>query len=55
MEQIELEAELTEAEELRQAFDTLTLIANRQVEMIRALRIEIECLKGIIHDQNTNW
>lgn len=54
-EQVKLEAELTEVEELRRAFDALTEIANRQVEMIKALRAEIEQLKGIIHDQNANW
>lgn len=48
----ELDAELDEAEELRQAFDALTLIANRQAETIRNQREEIKRLLGVMYNAN---
>ena len=48
MEQAELDDELTELEELRQGFDALTLIANRQVETIKALLATNTIGEGVV-------
>jgi hypothetical protein len=45
---LELDAEMTEAEVMRQAFDALTHIAEAQAEIIHNQREEIDRLNAII-------